>query len=148
MKVTFDLDEKQIPLLEKLRGGKSPDSFAAHCFTLGLNFLDAQYQKSLEAAKHPLLAFPEADSKFQSLDEAAVRSALDKRDPADPVAVEITRLVNVFLGQLREYAKQDKRAIKSRIPITPPPTAIGKAALRLALSAANGAAKSAKGEKK
>jgi TPR repeat protein len=85
---------------------------------------------------HPLLFFPEPTADLQKLDDRTVRAALNKNDPSDPVILEINRLANTYLAQLREYGKIKGIDMGSEPwrPHTKIATAIGRAALHLVLT--------------
>jgi hypothetical protein len=62
-------------------------------------------------------------AEFLSLTEAAVLAALDDPDPANPIAVEITRLFTAYANNFRDHVERlwyipaDILRIKPRWPI-------------------------------
>ena len=139
MIITIEItDEKQRAQFEALRKEKSAEEFAARCFEDGLKMAEhreRQSQLTAEAAKHPLLQFPEARAEFRELDAATLTSALKAKDPQDPIAVEITRLVSAYMGQVSEYARQNGNRLPTAMRIDMPKAIIEKAAFEIAARA-------------
>lgn len=139
MIVTIEItDEKQLEQVETLRGDKSLEQFIAVCFEQGLKvaeFQRSQGKRAADAVKHPLFLFPEAKTEFKSLEEAAIATALKEKNPADPVTIELTRLVTAYMAQVNEYARQHGNKLPAAAHVNTPKAPIEKIAFQIAAGA-------------
>ncbi|HEV8414161.1 MAG TPA: hypothetical protein VGQ49_11240 [Bryobacteraceae bacterium] len=104
MKVTIDIkDDKQVELVEKLRGEKPVKEFALICFEAGLKMAALQAQGKMP--KGPVIKFDGAKAEFKKLDGAAITEALKTKDPKNDIVIEVGRLVKAYSAQLGEFAK-------------------------------------------
>jgi hypothetical protein len=104
MKVTIDIkDDKQLALVDKLRGEKTAKEFAVMCFEAGLKMTALQAQGKLPQGK--MIKFEGAKAEFKKLDVAAITDALKAKDPKNDVVIEVGRLVKTYSLQLGEFAK-------------------------------------------
>lgn len=53
-----------------------------------------------------MIEFVEPKPEFRPLAESTVLAALDDPDPANPIAVEIARLVTAYTGNLRRHLER------------------------------------------
>lgn len=118
--------------LDALRGEKTVEQFALDCIQHGLQTLEFQRRQILELKKHPLLQFPEARQEFRELDEEAIKAAAAEKNPANPIAVEVTRLASAYVAQVNDYARQHGNRLPHVLPVDIPKAAIEKAAFHIA----------------
>jgi hypothetical protein len=139
MIVTIEItDETQLEQVETLRGDQSLEEFIAVCFEDGLKvaeFKRSQGKRAADAVKHPLFLFPEAKTEFKGLDEAAIATALKEKDPADPVTIELTRLVTAYMAQVNDYARQHGNRLPAAAHVNPLKAPIEKFAFQIAAGA-------------
>src|ERR1700730_18276474 len=100
MQVTIDIsDEKQLELIDALRGEKSPDEFIAASFEQWLKMAEFQRRQqdaAAEAGRHPLLQFPEVKPEFRGVQPVDIEAVLKEKDETNPVAIEVHRLVSAY----------------------------------------------------
>ena len=138
MRITIEItDEKQIQQLETLRGDKTLEEIAVICVEHGLQFIESrrrQQQAAEEAGKHPLLQFPEAKPEMRDTEAAAIEAALKAKNPQDPIAIEINRLVTTYIAQMNLYAAQNGGRMPPAVQVKVE-APIQRAALQIALAA-------------
>jgi len=136
MYITVDTSHSdQYRRLDALRGEKTVEQFAADCLEQGLKAFEFQQRQILELKKHPLLQFPEARQEFRELDEEAIKTAAAEKNPAHPVAVEVTRLATAYVAQVNDYARQHGNRLPNFLPVDVPKAPIEKAAFHVAAGA-------------
>ncbi len=121
--------------LDAMRGDKPVEQFALDCLQHGLQALEFQRRQILELKKHPLLQFPETRQEFRDLDEEAIKAAAAEKNPANPIAVEVTRLATAYIAQVNDYARQNGNRLPNFLPVDVPKVAIEKAAFHVAAGA-------------
>ena len=136
MYITVDTSHNDLyRRLDALRGDKTAEQFAADCIEHGLKALEFQQRQILELKKHPLLQFPEARQEFRELDDEAIKAAAAEKNPANPIALEVTRLATAYVAQVNDYARQHGNRLPNVLPIDVPKSAIEKAAFHVAAGA-------------
>jgi hypothetical protein len=136
MYITVDTSHNDLyRRLDALRGDKTVEQFAADCVEHALKALEFQQRQILELKKHPLLQFPEARQEFRELDDEAIKAAATEKNPANPIALEVTRLATAYVAQVNDYARQHGNRLPNVLPIDVPKSAIEKAAFHVAAGA-------------
>lgn len=105
MAITYKIDdEKLLEQIERLRGDIPAKEFVGRIIKAGLRVAGAEFQQ-IKAGKP--LKFAAAKPEFKTLDVAAITNALKDKDPNHPVKLEVSRLVNDYMAQLADYAKDN-----------------------------------------
>ena len=143
MKTSIEIkDDKQIELINALRGEKSAKDFVHDCFAAGLKLADMQRrQKAKPTAK--ALRFENAKPEFKTLDVAAITAALKEKNPKNPVTLEVSRLVGAYTAQLRDFARQNGNRLPASLRVNTK-VAIEKVAFQITAEAIKHAVKNAK----
>ena len=114
MKVTIDIKEdKQLELIERLRGKKTTKEFAAMCFEAGLQIATLQGKRP----PGPLIKFDSSKPEFKSLDATDVAEALKTKDPKNEIVIEVGRLVRTYSNQLRDFARKNGNRLPKSLRI-------------------------------
>ena len=110
MKFTIEItDEKQLALIEKMRGKASAQEFVRQALVAGLHVAELNANQQDKPVN-----FAATKPEFKSLDVAAITAALKDKDPKNPVKLEVNRLVGDYTQRIRAHAK----ANGNRLPKT------------------------------
>ena len=130
MKFSIEIkDEKQIELIEKLRGQKTAKEFVQLCAEAGLKL--AAQPKQTNRVK-----FASSKAEFLALDVAAITEVLKTKDAKHPVTLEVSRLVAAYTAQLQKLAKKNGNRLPSKMQVNTK-AAIEKVAFQITVQAIN-----------
>lgn len=113
MKFTIEItDEKQLALIEKMRGKASAQEFVRQALIAGLQVAEQNAQKQDKP-----ITFAAAKPEFKSLDVAAITAALKDKDPQNPVKLEVSRLVGDYTQRIHAHAKANGNRLPSQLKV-------------------------------
>ena len=132
MKVTIEItDEKQIALIEKLRGKETAKEFVKQAALAGLKLAEHNVQQQAKMIK-----FAPTKPEFKTLDVAAITEALKDKDSKHPVKIEVSRLVNDYTKQLRDHAQKNGNRLPKQFKVNTK-VAIEQVAFKITAEAIN-----------
>lgn len=136
MQISIEItDERQLALIEKLRGKFSVEEFVQQAAQAGLKLAEQNLQQQGKPIK-----FSSAKPEFKALDVAAVTEALKDKDPQHPVKIEVSRLINDYTAQLRTHAQANGNRLPKTLQLTTQ-VPIERVAFQITAEAINGALK-------
>lgn len=111
MKITIEVtDEKQLALIEKLRGTMTQTEFIRRA-------LEAGVKLAARNAQRPSVKFAQTRPEFKTLDVAAITAALKDPNLEHPVRLEISRLVTDYTNQIREHSKKNGNRLPQSLKV-------------------------------
>ncbi|TAL40160.1 MAG: hypothetical protein EPN97_00600 [Alphaproteobacteria bacterium] len=138
MKFTIEItDEKQLALIEKMRGKAPAQEFVRQALVAGLKVAELN-AKQQDTPVH----FAGAKPEFKSLDVAAITAALKDKDPRNPVKLEVSRLVTDYTQRIRAHAKENGNRLPSQLKVNTK-VAIERVAFKITAEAISSAVKQA-----
>jgi hypothetical protein len=105
-------DSRLLDRVDKLRGNMLAHEFVVKCIEAGILISEIRSRQKVER-----LEFIRAKAEFATLDVEAVTAPLKSRDQGHPITIEVGRLVNAYLTQLKELAARNGNRMPSHIQV-------------------------------
>ncbi|MEZ0226791.1 MAG: hypothetical protein ACAH83_19700 [Alphaproteobacteria bacterium] len=113
MKFTIEItDEKQLAVIEQLRGKVPTQEFVQQALVAGLKVAELNAKRQDKP-----VSFAAAKPEFKALDVAAITAALKDKDPQNPVKLEVNRLIRDYTQRIRQHAKENGNRLPNQLKV-------------------------------